>query len=102
MIPVVGLGAGVEVPALCLAEGPCTSSAVIMKFLAGETGLASGLHVPRATQRDPDKPERLSFLFLYMYLMYFLLSCLEANASTGSTESSWCDGTLLPELQQTA
>ena len=79
MLPELGLGAAVKVPALYLPEGLCTSSAVIRKFLAGEIELVSGLHVARATQRDPDKLERLSFLFLYIYLMHFVLSCLEVN-----------------------
>lgn len=64
---------------MCLPEGLCTRSAVIRKFLAGETELVSGLRVARATQRDPDKLKGLRFLFLYIYLMHFMLFCFEVN-----------------------
>lgn len=35
--------------------------------------------VARGTQRDSDKLERLRFLVLYVYMMHFVLSCLEIN-----------------------
>lgn len=85
-----GLGAGVEVPALCQPQGLYSRAAVEREFSAGEIvfwGCLFGLFfvwlffflVARATQRDSDKLERLRFLVLYVYLMHFVLSCLEIN-----------------------
>lgn len=68
-----------EVPALCLPEVLWTSSAVTRKFSAREMELVSDLHVSRETRIGSEKLERLSFLFLYTYLMHFMLSYLELN-----------------------
>lgn len=81
MLPVVGQGTGVKVPALCLPEWLCTSSAVIRKFAAGEIELVSGLSVARATQRDPDNLKRVSFLFLYIYVFNAFCAILLGSKS---------------------
>lgn len=91
------LEAGVEVPALCLPEGLCTSSTNTGKFLAGEIEFVSDLYVARATQRDSDVLEGLRFS-VYVYLMHFVLSYLEIYP--GMYRKELFNITLLPDLQQ--
>lgn len=77
VLPVLRLETGVEVPALCLPEGLCTSSAKTRTFLAGEIEFVSGLCVTKATLRDSDTLEGLRFSVYYVYLIHFMLSYLK-------------------------
>lgn len=77
MLPVLRLETGIEVPALCLPEGLCVSSAKTGTFLVGEIEFVSGLCVATATQKDSDTLEGMRFSVYYVYLIHFMLSYLE-------------------------